>query len=240
MATDVTSVDFGAIVVARLSSSRLPGKVLMEAGDGRRLIDFTFETLRNVPGLSRLIMATSDAPSDDPLCDYCDSVGVECFRGSLENVAARFGAAMERLGVSAAFRVNGDSPLISRQLFERAMECYRLGELDLVTNIFPRTFPPGVSVELIRTSTFQSLLSRITTAAEQEHVTRYFYQNADEFRIHNLQAAADYSNVHLAVDTPEQFSVFRCMVRQMNRPHWTYTVSDLCELYVDCEHSLYG
>lgn len=211
----------GIIVQARMSSQRLPGKVLREVG-GKPMLQYTLERVALARGSDAVIVATSDEASDDPIAAFCAQRGVPCFRGSLEDVAGRFLAAADAHGFDAFVRVCGDSPLTDPAVISTAAELFRSGEYDLVTNTFPRSFPVGVSVEIIRTETFRKAHARMREDADREHVTRYYYQHPEEFRIQNITAPADYSTAQLAVDTLEDWERFTRIMQHMDRPHATY------------------
>jgi len=177
-----TSPKFGAAVVARMTSSRLPGKVLSRVA-GKPLLQYTLERLRKSKLDIEVVIATSEETSDDPLAEFAEQSGISCVRGSLEDVAGRFLMAIRETGVDAMFRVNGDSPLIDPALFCRAANTYRESSPDLITNIMPRHYPPGVSVELVKATAYREAYSLMKEAEDKEHVTRFFYRNSEKFKI---------------------------------------------------------
>ena len=216
----------GAIVQARMSSRRLPGKSLRSLC-GKPMLQYVLESLAHVAQLDETIVATSTDPSDDPIVDFCDRFGSGCFRGSLENVAERFLRASEARGFSAFVRVSGDSPLLDPRLVARAVDLFVESNIDVVTNVFPRTYPPGMSVELVRTAAFEQAFLKLAEPYDREHVTSFFYQNADQFRIVNFSLDPPRRDVHLAVDTAEHFDYVARIVATMNRPHWEYSLEQL-------------
>lgn len=221
----------GIIVQARMSSERLPGKVLRKIAE-KPMLDYTLERVFLAVGCDGVIVATSLEASDDPTAAFCAQRGVRCFRGPLENVAARFIGAADQEGFDAFVRVCGDSPLIDPAVITAAIEIFRDGEFDLVTNTFPRSFPKGVSVEVVRVSSFRDAYARMGEPADREHVTRYLYRNSEQFRIQNfLHRSGDRSDAQLSVDTPEDFLLATRMIGAMDRPHWEYGVDDLLRLH---------
>lgn len=220
----------GAALVARMSSSRLPGKVLTEVA-GRPLLQYTLERLQRCGVPLDIVLATSTDPGDDALEAFAGEAGIPCVRGSLEDVAGRFLKAVEATGREAVFRVNGDSPLIEMELFRRAAAEYERSGPDLVTNIMPRLYPPGVSVELIKASTYRDAYAEITEPDDREHVTRFLYRQRDRFRIVNLEPEAPYGDLHLAVDTADDLAAFGAAVGRMERPHWEYGLDEIVALY---------
>lgn len=194
----------GLVVFARLDSRRLPGKALCDVA-GRPLLGRVLDRVRTVePGLS-VVVATSDRALDDPIAAFAEAENVETFRGSTDDVLGRALTCAEALGFSAIVRVSGDSPFIDPALIQRCVARFEAATpgLDLVTNIMPKTFPPGVSVEVIATEALRRMAREAVAADEREHVTPYLYRNAPRFRIENL-AALDgrYQGVSLTVDAP--------------------------------------
>jgi spore coat polysaccharide biosynthesis protein SpsF len=219
----------GAIVQARMSSRRLPGKSLRPLC-GKPLLQYVLESLAQLDELAQTVVATSTDPSDDPIAEFCERFGSPCFRGSLDNVAERFRQASRTHDFSAFVRVSGDSPLLDRRLVARAIALYDESRADLVTNVFPRTFPAGMSVEVVRSESFERVVHSVTDPDDREHVTSFFYRHADQFRIVNFARDVPRRDVHLAVDTPEQFDFVARIVTRMTRPHWEYSLDDVLRL----------
>ena len=215
----------GAVVQARMTSTRLPGKVLAPLA-GRPALEWLLERLEHAEGLDALIVATSDDPSDDPVVAFCAARGTRVARGPLEDVAARMLAAAE--GLDAFVRVNGDSPLLDQRLVERGAALMRETGADLVTNVRPRTFPPGQSVEVVRTAALARALEAGASAEEREHVTGPLYGNG--WTIARFEADVPRTDVHLTLDTPADHERLEAILRAMDRPHWDYGWAEVVEL----------
>ena len=223
-------MDIGAIIQVRMSSRRFPGKVL-HVVEGRPLLLYIVEKLRRIKELKVITVATSDNKEDDPIEGFCTDNGVACYRGDLDNVIARFCGALSMSPVDAFVRVNGDSPLIDGELIRKGMAVFGEGIYDIVTNVFPRSYPKGQSVEVVASRVFTETARRIAEKDDQEHVTRYFYNNADGFKIHNIASDKDLSDIQLSVDTQEDMNTFSALVSRMDRPHWAYGVEEVLRLY---------
>ena len=128
-------------------------------------------------------------------------------------------------------RINGDSPLLDPKIVNRAIQTYRKGDYDLVTNVFPRSFPVGQSVEVIRTSSFVTAYKKMSTTDHFEHVTKYYYEHPDEFRIRNFSNERDLSSYRLVVDTLEDLKRIEEIICSMTKPHTEYSLNDLIDLY---------
>jgi len=212
-----------------MSSARLPGKVL-RALAGKPLLQYVLERLEKSAVGNAVLVATSTDPSDDPVAAFCDRIGIAVFRGPLADVAGRFLGALDSVGWDAFARVNGDSPLIDQQLVDKAVDIYRSADCEIVTNVLPRTYPPGQSVELVRGETFRRGYARMNKPEHFEHVTKFFYEHANRYRIVNFACEHKCAGVHLAVDTEQDWQRVHEIITRMVRPHWDYRFQDILAL----------
>ena len=217
------------LVQARLNSSRLPRKVLLEVYK-KPLIKYLVSRLNGITH-DKICIATSDQPVDDEIDGFCKENNISCFRGSLEDVAKRMLDAAKHYSADAFVRINGDSPLMDPKVIEEGIEIYQNSDYDLVTNTFPRSFPVGQSVEVIRTSTFEKAYQNMSTINHFEHVTKYYYEHPDDFRIQNFTNNRDLSKYRLVVDTPEDLIRIEKIIGSMTKPHTHYNFEELIELY---------
>jgi spore coat polysaccharide biosynthesis protein SpsF len=229
----------GIIVQARMTSRRLPGKVLHVVA-GKPLLQYLLERIRARMSSQKIVVATSSDPSDQPVSDLCGGLGVDCYRGPLENVAARLQEVVEAYSFDSFVRISGDSPLLDAHLIARGLNTFREGDFDLVTNVLPRTFPKGQSVEIVRSDTFKKNFRLIESSEDQEHVTTYFYKNKDRFRIFNFESGGSYADIQLAIDTPQDVEIFTAIIQAMNRPHWEYSLEELLPLYHQAARPIAG
>ena len=220
----------GIIMQARMSSRRFVGKVLHDVA-GKPMLKYTLERLRHCRHENTIVVATSREDEDTRLVDFCDVEKVACYRGSLDNVADRFKRTIEQYQFDAFVRVNGDSPLLDQRLIDDAVKVFMAGEYDLVTNVMPRTYPRGQSVEVLRSQAFLEGCERMVSAEDLEHVTVFFYAHREEYRIRNLVWDSELSYVRLCVDTDDDMNLFSEIVARMDKPHWAYNLSDVMEIY---------
>lgn len=219
----------GIIVQARMSSMRLPGKVLRPLL-GKPMMQYTLERLERARSIDRLVVATSVEPSDDPVEKFCKTYGAECYRGPLNNVSQRFVDVIGLCHLDVFVRVCADSPFMDQAIVDQAVEIFRKGKFDMVTNTLTRSFPKGQSVEVVDAEVFRAAYARMKGSDDFEHVTRYFHAHNDEFRIHNFSAKDDNSGVQLSVDTPEDFQIAGKIIDAMDRPHWQHGFNDILKL----------
>lgn len=202
-----------AIIQARMSSQRLPGKVLREMA-GKPMLYWVCERLRQTSLLSDVVVATSEEASDDPLCDYCSTNSIPYYRGSLDNVAIRFLECARREHAKVFVRVNGDSPLIDPLLIDHGVALQISTGCDLASNVVRRSYPKGQSVEVIRTSALEEACERMVDAQDNEHVTRYFYAHPELFKIESFSSGKAMGDVQLSVDTSEDFLAAETILKQ--------------------------
>jgi spore coat polysaccharide biosynthesis protein SpsF len=190
-------------VQARMSSRRFPGKVLAPLA-GRPLIARLLETVSGTVPSGRVTVLTSEAASDDPLASYIERLGVPIFRGALDDVFGRFRSALAHYPCDWFVRLCADSPLIDRNVLADAIGIAHREGPDLVTNVFPRTFPKGMSVEVVRTARFAAIDTAALSADEHEHVTRCYYAQPERFVIRNIESSdPSAAGTSLAVDSLE-------------------------------------
>lgn len=197
---------------------------------GRPLLAYTVERLQRCENVAAVVIATSSRPEDDRVAALGDRLGVRVHRGPLDDVLGRFVDAARALGAEAAVRVSGDSPLIDREIVDRVIEQFRAGPCDLATNVFPRSFPKGQSVEVVTLAALERVASASDDAEDREHVTRFFYRHPEDFRIRNVAAGRDLADVQLAVDNAEDLALVAAMIARMTRPHWEYGLDELLAL----------
>jgi spore coat polysaccharide biosynthesis protein SpsF len=203
-----------------MSSARLPGKVLMPLA-GRPALEWVLERLEHAESLDELIVATSDDASDDAVSAFCTARGTSCHRGPLEDVTERMLAAARAAELDAFVRISGDSPLLDQRLVDRAVELMRSGPHDLVTNVRPRTFPPGQSVEVVRTGA----LERAHDPDDSEHVTGPLYSGA--FDVRRFEAEVPRTDVRYTLDEPGDVARLERILLAMERDHWEYRWDEL-------------
>lgn len=193
-----------AILQARMGSTRLPGKVLMSVL-GKPLLEYEFERLQRCHRVSRIVLATSTAPADDPVAGLGARLGASVFRGSEVDVLDRYYQAALLVGAKHVMRVTGDCPLLDPALCDQVVEAYfQTGADYLATS--PR-HPEGLDCEVLSFAALEAAWRRSTATAEREHVTLFVRQRPEEFSVRELDAEEDLGHYRLTVDEPEDFWV---------------------------------
>jgi spore coat polysaccharide biosynthesis protein SpsF len=191
----------GIIIFARSNSSRLPNKALLNLSNGKKLIEVILNNLNNNDNI-QVILATSNNPSDNELVDFVSKLGYNVFRGDLLNVARRAKDCYTYYNLDYFIRVNGDSPFISYSFLKKGIQyIIQNNNVDFVTNLSPRTFPYGISMEIISTKLFSELYSNFNDE-EKEHITKRIYNDIKKISYVNIYSERNYNtNLTLTIDT---------------------------------------
>ena len=163
MKEDCHSQKFHVFVQARMSSERFPGKVLAPF-NGVPIIKCVIDRILRVVSINQVVILTSKAESDDPLASYLDQLGIMKFRGEMNNVFQRFQQCLIEYPCDWFVRICADSPLLDYSTLELMQGLTEKKGVDLVTNVFPRTFPKGQSIEIVRAEPFKHIDNDILSA----------------------------------------------------------------------------
>ena len=230
-------VRFVGIIQSRLDSTRLPGKALIEV-QGRALIDFVIQRTAAVRGLDEYVVASTLRPTDDELVSYVERASVKCFRGDAFDVARRLLDCAIACKADYFVRINGDSVFIDPDLIDMGIDVCRTRLPDLVTNVLFRSYPYGVSVEIIRTAAFSEAYGKLSTDYEREHVTTCFYRDPHRWRIVNLHSGMPHDQrVRLVVDTAEDLEKFRRLVKALGEAAITANYTRVVDTYLSLQES---
>ena len=199
-----------AILQARMTSSRLPGKVMAPVL-GEPMIGRQVERLRRAKRIDRLVVATSTDPSDDPLATYCESLELMVFRGSLDDVLGRFRAALALHGdAEAVVRLTADCPLTDPELIDRVVEHHHAADADYTSNTLTnRTYPHGLDVEVIKPGALIEAAERAADPYEREHVTPYIYRRPETYRLAGVARHESLAALRWTVDLPADLAFVR-------------------------------
>lgn len=198
------------IVLARMDSRRFPGKALTPVG-GIPLLERCFSGVLRSRSFSP-ILATTARSIDQPLADLAESLGIPCFRGDLDDVYLRVCECLKCYEVDIFARINGDSPFVQTELLESGLDLLQRENCEFVTNLVPRRFPYGVSVEILRSELFVRCAKLVKKLQHKEHITSYFYENLDCIKYAPIVEETDLSGVRLTIDTRKDLDFIEQML----------------------------
>jgi len=173
-----------------MTSSRLPGKILSDIA-GRPALSRMLARLRLAKRLDGIVLATTDRPTDDATARWAETEGVACFRGSEDDVLARVVGAQRSQRSEIVVELCGDCPLIDPQVIDRGVESFLAGGVDVVSTTQRSTYPRGLDVQVFRLDALEHVAETIDDPPVREHVSLYFYEHPERYRVHHLTAPAD-------------------------------------------------
>jgi spore coat polysaccharide biosynthesis protein SpsF (cytidylyltransferase family) len=203
-----------AILQARISSTRLPGKVLLPIL-GEPMLFRQIERVNRCARFDKLIVATSSDLTDDPLAFECTNHQVECFRWSLDDVLDRFVQAAKRYQPETVVRLTGDCPLADPELIDKVIEYFWEGDFDYVSNCDPPTFPDGLDVEVIKFSCLETAHREAVLPSHREHVTPFIRSHPERFRLGNYACDTNRSQLRWTVDESEDLEFVRSIYEML-------------------------
>ena len=169
-----------ASIEARMTSSRLPGKVLMEAIDGISMLEFMIQRVKQSTLIHDIVIATTTNKEDDPIVMLCDKLNVKSYRGSENDVLLRVLEAHTENDSDIVVELTGDCPLIDYKIIDQVIQVYLDNNYDYVSNSHVRSFPMGLDVEVFSTDLLRKIEKVALTQDDREHVSLYIY-NSNKF-----------------------------------------------------------
>ncbi|HEU5195173.1 MAG TPA: aminotransferase class III-fold pyridoxal phosphate-dependent enzyme [Methylomirabilota bacterium] len=205
-----------AIVQARMGSSRLPGKTLIDVA-GRPLLGHLVDRARRIPGLDAVVIATTDRPADRAILQFAAAEGLPVYAGSEDDVLDRIHQAAQRFGVSVVVRVTPDCPLLDPAVAGLVLKRFldAGGGLDYASNTQPPTFPDGQDTEVFSAAALARAWREAKLPSEREHVTPYIWKHPDRFRLANVRHAEDLSALRWTVDEAADLAFVRAVYARL-------------------------
>ncbi|WP_348945380.1 glycosyltransferase family protein [Chitinibacter sp. FCG-7] len=192
------------IVQARMSSTRLPGKVMLPLL-GCPMLEHQLERLLRCKRIDQLLVATSNQSDDLPIVDLCRHLGVMCFQGDLADVLDRFYQASQQYPTQHIVRLTADCPLCDPELIDGLIEFYLNGHFDYASTALEPTFPDGLDAEIFRAELLKLAWQEADLPSQREHVTSFFYQQNQRFCLGSYTDKIDRSAMRWTVDDADDF-----------------------------------
>jgi len=198
-----------------MGSSRLPGKVLMNSGNGMPLLYYVINQLRHCSKVKNLVIATTTNQEDDEIEKFADNNSVNVFRGSEKDVLDRYFQCAKKYSFSTIVRITSDCPLIDPQIVDKVIERFFSGNYDYATNTLIRTFPIGTDAEVFSFSALETAWKNAQLPSEREHVTPHL-RNKGNFKTINVENDTNISNLRLTVDRIEDFELINEILNNLS------------------------
>jgi spore coat polysaccharide biosynthesis protein SpsF len=220
-----------AIVQARMASTRLPGKVLLDLA-GRTMLARVVRRVRRAAGIDEAVVATTEALGDEAIVEECRRLEVACFRGSEPDVLDRYHGAAAAHQAEVVVRITADCPLIDPGETGRVIREFLGGQPDYASNILRRTYPRGLDTEAISAATLARAWREANEPYQRTHVTPYIYQHPQRFRMLSVTGEEDLSAHRWTVDSPDDLELARAIYLRMSGED-TFSWRDLLRLLED-------
>lgn len=217
------------VLQARMSSSRLPGKVLAPVL-GKPMIARIVDRISGSAAIDTLVVVTSTDPSDDPLVDALGEHGVLVRRGPLADVLTRFEMVRQEFDPTLIVRLTGDNALTDPEVIDQVVSAHEAGGFDYTSNTIVRTFPHGLDVECFAPDAFVRLQTLTLSPAEREHVTLGLYTRPELFTIGSVTQQEDQSHLRWTVDYPEDLEFARTVYGELLPTNPRFSTKDVLEL----------
>ena len=220
-----------AIIQARMGSTRLPGKILKEV-NGKPLLAYQIDRVRQSKCIEKIVIATTVEQKDDQIVAFCEQYNVEYYRGSENDVLARYYEAAEQFGGDIIVRLTSDCPIIDPVVIDETIRYYidHASEFDYVSNTIERTYPRGLDTEVFSEGALEKSYKDATLERDREHVTAYMYSNPEKFRIGSISNSQNLGNHRWTVDTSEDFQLVELILSNLYSENQFFNMRDVIEL----------
>jgi spore coat polysaccharide biosynthesis protein SpsF len=226
----------GAIIQARTSSTRLPGKVLLELpyGSGITVLQQVIRRLKQSKKIDTIVVATTEDKADDAIVDIASREGVSSFRGSKENVLERYYLAAKTHEVDTIVRITSDCPCIDASVVDATIDHYITEKADYCGISAARTFPHGLDHEVFSFAVLETTFNNATKDYEKEHVTPYIYRsNPGAFKICVVDASEDLYDpeIRITIDTEEDYALLCLLFENLYVQNEYFDTKDIIRLF---------
>lgn len=206
-----------ASIECRMTSSRLPGKVLMDAFDGMSMLEVMIRRVQKSKLIDGIVLATTVNVADDPIVDLAKKLNIDYYRGSEEDVLGRVVKAHESVSSDIVVELTGDCPVIDPILIDECIEKYLKEDYDYVSNCYKRTYPDGSDVQVFSLDILKEADSITQNPLDREHVSSYLYMSG-KYTIYSIEANEEYYYPELAVtlDTKEDYTLLYNLFQYFN------------------------
>jgi spore coat polysaccharide biosynthesis protein SpsF len=212
-----------AILQARLSSTRLPGKVLKPIMN-KPMLAYQIERIKKSRLIDKVILATSTSAEDMALVELAQDLGIEAYRGNLENVLDRFYQAGKQYQPDHIVRLTGDCPLLDPGLVDDLIQFHLDGHYDYSSNCQQPTFPDGLDAEIMRWQVLEEAFQEAKLPSEKEHVTPFIHRRPERYQLGHFKNAEDHSGLRWTVDEAKDFELIENIYQYLypQNPHFCW------------------
>lgn len=220
-----------AIIQARMGSSRLPGKVMMDIA-GRPMLWHVIDRVHRSTKIDNIVIATTALTEDDRIREFAEKLTLPCYRGQVDDVLGRYCGAAVESKAGTIVRICSDQPLIDPEIIDKIIAAYTDSGADYASNTLKETYPLGVYAEVFSYNTLKKAKDEATKDYEREHVTPYIYRHPEIFRLKSVEAEGGLRrpDLRLTVDTEEDLKLVREIYHNLYRGDKVFSLGKVIEL----------
>jgi spore coat polysaccharide biosynthesis protein SpsF len=223
-----------AIIQARMGSSRLPGKVLRKLCN-QTVLAHVIDRVKVAKGLDSVWVATTEAPEDAAIVEECARLGVPAYRGSESDVLSRYFHTAQQAEAETVVRITSDCPMFDGCLLDDMLAVFAEANqpgptIDYMSNVLERTYPRGLDAEVFTFAGLATAHREATKQPEREHVTPFFYQHPERFRLRSYAGKVDLSCYRWTLDTPEDWQLVEAVYAALWQPSLLFRTEDILKL----------
>jgi spore coat polysaccharide biosynthesis protein SpsF len=228
---NTSAMNIVAIVQARMGSTRLPGKVLLDLG-GRTMLARVVRRVSRAALVGQVVVATTTLPGDEAIVEQCRRLAVNCFRGSHLDVLDRYHRAAVAHRADAVVRITADCPLVDPEVIDQVIRAFLDHRPDYASNVLQRTYPRGLDTEVLTADALARAWREATEPYQRTHVTPYIYRHPESFRLLAVTGRQNLSHGRWTVDSQQDLEFVRAVYRRM-RGGDAFSWHEVCRLVAE-------
>jgi spore coat polysaccharide biosynthesis protein SpsF len=205
------------IIQARIGSTRLPGKVMEKLTESETVLSHLMNQLQHSKKIDNVIIATTQNQEDDVILNFAKENKINIFRGNSLDVLDRYYQCAKQFSCSSIVRITADNPLIDPNIIDQAIDEFLKQSVDYISNCNPRTFPYGTEVEIFSFLALEEIWKNAKKHSEREHVTPYFHNNRNKFKISNIEFSENLSHLRWTVDRENDLKLVKKIISEIKK-----------------------
>lgn len=220
-----------ATIECRMTSTRLPGKVLMEAVDGVSFLEYIANRIRRSSMVDEVVFATTTNRTDDPIEELANKIGIGCFRGSEDDVLGRVLGAAKSYNADVIVELHGDCPFVDPDIISQVVGLYIYNKCDYAKNFEPNGYPDGLDVQVFSVGLLEEADRLGQTADDREHVSWYFRNRPERYKHLTLPApdSLRYPELRLTLDTQDDLKFIKSILPKLHNKNPNFSSYELIE-----------
>ena len=219
----------GCIIQARMGSSRLPNKTMKLIDKKIPMLEQVIKQIKFCKEFDKIVVATTTNKEDDEIFDFVTKLEIPCFRGSEKDLLDRYYMCAKNFSFKTIVRITSDCPLIDPEITDQIVSEFKSNEYDFTSNTIKRTYPRGLDVEVFSFTALEESWKNARLPSEREHVTPYFKNNKEKFRIKNVKNNVDLSHLRWALDYEEDLKLIQEIIKKISKN--PIHMKDILELF---------